>query len=59
MITLIGLMLLGLACLGAASSALDPDERKDSCTLDALLFLLCVVSVLGASERKRPDPDDE
>lgn len=59
MITLIGLMFLALACLGAASSALDPDERKDSCTLDALLFLLCLVSVLGARARKRADPDDE
>jgi hypothetical protein len=56
----VGLFLFALACIGAASSALDPEESKDSLTLDALLFLLCLVGVVHASsQRKRANEDEE
>lgn len=60
--TLLGLMLFGLALVGFASSALQDDgdraPQSDSGTLDALLFLLCLVGVLHASAKRR-DCDDE
>lgn len=53
----VGLFLLGLALIGVVSSALDPDESKDSCTLDVLLFLLCLVGVLHAHQKRAQAED--
>ena len=59
---LVGLALLALACFGFASHALDdgPDRAPtgESGTLDALLFLLCLVGILGARKPAR-DADEE
>lgn len=61
--TLLGIMLLGLALVGFASSALDDSSdrapQSDSGTLDALLFMLCLVGVLHASAKRRDDEDLE
>lgn len=59
MITLLGIMLLGLALVGFASHALDDAPERDSSTLDALLFLLCLVGVLAHRAKQQRDKDDE
>lgn len=61
MITLVGLALLGLALIGFASDALADDRapQDESGTLDALLFLLCLIGILAAKRKRDADPDDE
>ena len=64
MITLVGIALLGLACVGFASHALDdsdPDRaaHDDSRALDALLFLLCLIGVLNAKRKRKRDEDSD
>lgn len=46
----VGLILLGLSLVGFASHALDPHERE-SPSLDAILFLLCLIGVIHARKR--------
>lgn len=53
----VGIFLIALALIGCASSALDPSERKESLSFDALLFLLCLVGVVAAHKRKSSDED--
>jgi MYXO-CTERM domain-containing protein len=58
-VTLIGLALLALACIGFASAHLKDDspDRASEGTWDALLFLLVLVGVLHA--RRKRDSEDE
>ncbi len=60
--TILGLLLLALAAIGIAADKLNdgPDRapQGESHAMDAVLFALCLLSVLGAHARKR-DADDE
>lgn len=51
----VGLMLLGLALIGFASSALDDDP--DARWFDALLFVLILISAVHAKKRKENDDE--
>lgn len=59
---MIGLALLALACFGFASEALDDAPRDvaprgESHAADAILFALCLVSVIAAHKRKTEDEE--
>lgn len=60
--TIVGLFLLALACIGYASEALDDSPRTEtppgeSRAADGLLFALCLASVLAAHKRKSQDEE--
>lgn len=62
MITVLGLMLFGLALVGVAADKLQGDDEsapqaKPSGVFDALLLALCFVSVLAAHKRRETDDD--
>ena len=61
MITIVGLFLLALACVGYASEALDdtPRENAPDDKLGGPLLALCFVAVLGAAAKQRKQRDDD
>lgn len=60
MITILGLFLLALAAIGFASDALSDDRASESKPdgLSALLFALCLASVLAHRPKAKADDED-
>lgn len=53
----VGFMLAGLLLVLVCGNACDDKPRDDSRMVDALLFLLVLVGVVAASQRKRTDDE--
>jgi hypothetical protein len=60
-VILVGLTLFALTCFGIASHCLDDGNETaptgESHTLDALLFLLCLIGIVAAHKRKSDEDE--
>lgn len=60
---IVAITLIALLLIGFASHALDDGPERapngESHTLDALLFLLCLVGIVAAQRKRARDSEDE